>query len=192
MDGKLWRENRKENFFVVCLVGWRERKINGGTHVFFFRPTKKFSLQNEEKTKGKNCASFFNENAHVQLHIDLSKLLFFTLFLFFLLLDVACFFFFLPLAERCFFYFLFYLFIYLLLLLFFFTRQACPCPVLIFFCFLFVFSSTFYFFTRQACPVLIFFSFLFFLLSFAFIFLFWFSCDFFFNFNWISFFNKGI
>ena len=116
MDGKLWRENRKENFFVVCLVGWRERKINGGTHVFFFRPTKKFSLQNKEKIKGKNCASFFNENAHVQLHMDLSKLLFFTLFLFFLLLDVACFFFFLPLAERCFFYFLFY-FIYLFIII---------------------------------------------------------------------------
>ena len=44
-DGKLWRENRKENVFRVCLVGWRERKINGGEWVpgcFLFRPTKKF------------------------------------------------------------------------------------------------------------------------------------------------------
>ena len=30
MDGKLLRENRKKNFFGVCLVGWGGRKINGG------------------------------------------------------------------------------------------------------------------------------------------------------------------
>ena len=30
MNGKLWRENEKENFFKVCLIGWRGRKINGG------------------------------------------------------------------------------------------------------------------------------------------------------------------
>ena len=34
MDEKLWRENRRENFFGVCLVGWRGRKINSGAQVF--------------------------------------------------------------------------------------------------------------------------------------------------------------
>ena len=29
MDENFWRENRNENFFAVCLVGWRRRKING-------------------------------------------------------------------------------------------------------------------------------------------------------------------
>ena len=37
MDGKLWRENGKEIFFGVCLVGWVERKINSGTQVFSSR-----------------------------------------------------------------------------------------------------------------------------------------------------------
>ena len=35
MDGKLWRENRKRNFFGVCLVMWGEKKINNGVQVFF-------------------------------------------------------------------------------------------------------------------------------------------------------------
>ena len=30
MDEKLWRENGKENFFGMCLVGEEGRKINGG------------------------------------------------------------------------------------------------------------------------------------------------------------------
>ena len=34
MDGKLLRENGKENFFEVCLVGSRGKKKNGGTWVF--------------------------------------------------------------------------------------------------------------------------------------------------------------
>jgi len=28
MDRKLWKENRKGNFFGVCLVEWGGRKIN--------------------------------------------------------------------------------------------------------------------------------------------------------------------
>ena len=43
MDGKLWRENKKGNFFGVCLIGWR-RKINGENRCFLPSPTKKFSL----------------------------------------------------------------------------------------------------------------------------------------------------
>ena len=29
VDENFWRENEKENFFRVFLVGWRGRKING-------------------------------------------------------------------------------------------------------------------------------------------------------------------
>ena len=50
MDEKLWKENRKENFFRVCLVGWRERKINGGAQVFFsLGPPKCFLPKMERK-----------------------------------------------------------------------------------------------------------------------------------------------
>ena len=34
MDGKFWRENKKENIFRLRLVGWEEKKINGGAQVF--------------------------------------------------------------------------------------------------------------------------------------------------------------
>ena len=46
MDGKLWKENGKENFFGVYLVGWGEKKINGGPQVFSLLAHKKvFSLK---------------------------------------------------------------------------------------------------------------------------------------------------
>ena len=41
MDGKFWRENGKENFFGVCLIGWGRRKINGGAQVFSPRANQK-------------------------------------------------------------------------------------------------------------------------------------------------------
>ena len=50
MDGKFWRENGNENFFRVYLVRWEEREINGRVGCFLPEPTKKFSLQNGEKT----------------------------------------------------------------------------------------------------------------------------------------------
>ena len=34
VEGKLWKENEKENFVRVCLVEWRGRKINFGAQVF--------------------------------------------------------------------------------------------------------------------------------------------------------------
>ena len=50
IDRKLWRENGKNNFFGVCLVGWRERKINGGAQVFFsLGPPKCFLPKMERK-----------------------------------------------------------------------------------------------------------------------------------------------
>ena len=50
MDIKLWRENRKENFFGVFLIGWREKKINGG----------------------RKWGCLMDKNAHVHLHMTLS------------------------------------------------------------------------------------------------------------------------
>ena len=50
MDRKLWRENRKENFFGQCLVrgrGGKKKLVE--PKCFLFRPTKMFSLQNREK-----------------------------------------------------------------------------------------------------------------------------------------------
>ena len=41
MDEKFWRENGKENFFGVCLVGWGRKKINGGAQVFSLRTNQK-------------------------------------------------------------------------------------------------------------------------------------------------------
>ena len=37
---------------------------------FLSKSTKKFSTQNQEKTKGRNYASFLDKNAHVQLHLQ--------------------------------------------------------------------------------------------------------------------------
>ena len=49
VDEKLWKENRKENFFRVCLVGWRGRKINGGAQVFFSLGSPKCFLPKMER-----------------------------------------------------------------------------------------------------------------------------------------------
>ena len=43
----------KENFFEVCLVGWRERKINGGTQLFSFRAHQKVVSINGKTIKGR-------------------------------------------------------------------------------------------------------------------------------------------
>ena len=37
VDGKLWRENWKGNFFRVCLVKWGGRKINSEAQMFSLR-----------------------------------------------------------------------------------------------------------------------------------------------------------
>ena len=55
MDRKFWWENGKEIFFGVCLVGWREKKINGGTWMFsLWIYQKVFSLKWGRKLKGEN------------------------------------------------------------------------------------------------------------------------------------------
>ena len=46
MDGKLWKENGNENFFEVCLVRWRGRKINGGAQVFLPKMERKLGRGN--------------------------------------------------------------------------------------------------------------------------------------------------
>ena len=57
MDGKFWKENGKKKFFGVCLVGWGERKINGGLGCFLPGPTKNFSPKMVRKLKGENKAA---------------------------------------------------------------------------------------------------------------------------------------
>ena len=114
------------------LVWWRWRKINEGMHVFSFRPTKKFSLQNREKTEGKNWTSFLDKNAHVQLHMGLSTLLFIFFPLFF--------FFFFP--PRCCLFFIFFL---LLLFIYWASFLHVPCSYSFFFFFSFAFFCVFLF-----------------------------------------------
>ena len=54
MDRKFWRENRKKIFFGVCLVGWREKKINSGVQVFsLWTHQKVFSLKWRENWRDK-------------------------------------------------------------------------------------------------------------------------------------------
>ena len=117
MDGKLWRENKNEIFFLSVL-GWVGRKENKlwGPWCFLSRPTKKFSFQNRKKTEGRNLASFLDGNAHVQLHMD------------FVHVALLHFFFFLP-PSRCLSFFFFSFF-------FWFTGRLRP--MLIFFSFLFL------------------------------------------------------
>ena len=60
-DEKLWRENRKENVFRVCLVGWGERKINGRERVprsFLLGPPKNFSKMERKLEGGSSFISF--------------------------------------------------------------------------------------------------------------------------------------
>ena len=80
VDEKLWKENKNENF-LVSLVRWEERKINSMTQVFTLQAHQKVLSKIERKLKGwKNWTLFLDKNAHVQLHMGLSKLLFFFFF----------------------------------------------------------------------------------------------------------------
>ena len=74
VDEKLWtlRENGKENFFGVYLVGGRGKKINGRPKCFLSRLNKKFSPQNRGKTKERKWRCLIDKNAHMHLHITLS------------------------------------------------------------------------------------------------------------------------
>ena len=109
----------------MCLVGWGGRKINGGTRMFSFGPTKKFSLQNGEKTKGRkwDClmdkmpisnSIFFLGARHVLTPLFFPFLLFIYLFSF---LDVP-------------FFFIIY-----------FLSCGCDSCFVLFFCFLFFFLT---------------------------------------------------
>ena len=51
-----------------------------GLRCFLLRPTKKFSLQNGEKTEVKNWTLFLDKNAPMRLHMSLSTLIFFIFF----------------------------------------------------------------------------------------------------------------
>ena len=72
MDGKLWRENKKENFFVRYLVGGRGGKKNWwDPSVFSPNPPKYFLSKIERKISERNL--FVNDKN--SLHMGLSNLL---------------------------------------------------------------------------------------------------------------------
>ena len=110
VDGKLWRENRKGNFFGVCLIEWEGRKINGKTQVFSPRTHKKVLPKMERKLGGE---SSWNELPKIPLTLEftfqVSNVLAFFFLWFFLSLLLTCW---LP-----FFSFSFFLWIFLSLLL---------------------------------------------------------------------------
>ena len=134
---------------------------------FLPRPTKKFSLQNGEKTKGRNWASFLDKNARVQLHMGFIHVAFLHIFFFFSLMLLAFF----PPPRQC-----------LLLLLFFFFSLIYWAGVACLFCFFLFIYLLIYFLIYWAGLSSIFF----FLLSFVCFFLdviFFYGHDFYFLIN---------
>ena len=153
MDGKFWRENRKENFFEVCLVRWGGRKINGGIQVFSPRAHQKvFSPKWRENWSEKLGIIFRGKCpctiAHGLHPCCFSSHFFSSLTFLFFLLYVAC--------------------LLLFLFFFFFPPPRCCLPLLLSFFFSFFFS-----FNLLGRLVQFYFIFL---LSFMF---FFFRCDFF-------------
>ena len=72
-----------------------------GPRYFLFRPTKKFSSQNEEKIEGRKWNCLIDENAHIHSHMSFNrKLLFFTFFFTFFSLP----------SELCLLFFFFFFF----------------------------------------------------------------------------------
>ena len=98
VDGKLLRENGKENFFGVCLVEWGGMKINSRAWVFSLQAHQKFSPKNGEKTERRKWGYLLDKNAHMQ----------FVKFLFFF------FSFFCAFMGSCLFLFLFSFFLFLI------------------------------------------------------------------------------
>ena len=50
MDGNLWRENKRENFFGVCLVEWEKRKEKA---TLLLKKKKKAGQENQKKKEKK-------------------------------------------------------------------------------------------------------------------------------------------
>ena len=126
VDGKLWRENGKENFSKLCLVRWGGRKINDRTWMFSLRTHQKvFSpkwgenwrekisyLMNKNTHIHLQIDHLMEENAHVHLHMGNLSYSFLFSFSFFLVFSCACcLFFFLsfPFLDDALFLFLFFL-----------------------------------------------------------------------------------
>ena len=66
-------EKKGENFLENVWLGEGERKMMVGSMYFLFRPTKKFSLQNEEKIElggGGGVSQIYDKNAHLHLHMS--------------------------------------------------------------------------------------------------------------------------
>ena len=94
VNKKLWKKNRKINFFRVCLVEWGERKINCGPMCFLSVPIKKFSPKNWEKTRRENELPKIPLNSPPSLQcvgfFFVVVVVFFFFFWFFLSLLLTC------------------------------------------------------------------------------------------------------
>ena len=62
--------NEKENFFRVCLVGWRGKKNKSWDSDVFSSAPLKFFSQNREKIEGRKFDYLMDEIVHVHLHIE--------------------------------------------------------------------------------------------------------------------------
>ena len=94
VEGKLWRENGNENFFGMCLVGWRRRKINNGTQVFSSLAHQKILSKMEWKLKREIWHHFWTKMPTYNCtftHITFLHTFFFFFFLLMIYLaGVAC------------------------------------------------------------------------------------------------------
>ena len=128
MDEKFWRENGKENFFEVCLIGWRRRKINDGAQVFSLQANQKvFSPKWRENWREKmklfngwKCPCAFAHGLCLYVALLCAFILTFPL-LFFFSFDLLGRLHLVYVAHILFFFFFFYFFLFGCLSLFFFN-----------------------------------------------------------------------
>ena len=108
VDENFWRENRKKNFFGVCLIGWKWRKINSRVHVFSLGPPKSFLPKMERKLNGDEFFLDWQKCPYACAHELLQ-----VAFIFFSSLPCCLFFSFFfgfIFGQWCFFFLLFFLF----------------------------------------------------------------------------------
>ena len=124
VDRKLWRENRKENFFGMCLVGWGGKKINCRAQVF-----SPWAHQNVFSPKWRENwvrMNFFLMDKNAYVHIPLFIYLFFSPWV----------------VSNVAFLFLFFVFF------FWFSRAGCDSCFFFFKDVIFIFGCDFYFFNK--------------------------------------------
>ena len=142
-EWKTLERKMEENFFWVCLVRWKGRKINGGTQIFSLWPHQKnFSPKWREKRNEKLDIIFGRQKCPCAIAHELHPRCF-SSHIFFLIFFSRCLLFFFP--RRCLPFLLFSFF-------FGFTGQAC---LVFFFSFAFFCVCVWFFFFR--CLEVIFF-----------------------------------